>query len=215
MDFMRREYTKAKNEGETARINFLTKNLNVWTNASSTWIKDEVWTANAEPFDTSTLAGRECYGGLDLAFKRDLTAFVLFFPARNKDERHIILPWFWIPEENADARSRGDGVQYLQWIEDGYISTTPGNSTDYTYVEQKILELSEMYTFKVVGYDAAFATQLANTLTDAGINMSRVHQGPGNMNEAILRIDEFANYLQRIADEVPKYLGAQACSIFL
>ena len=30
-----------------------------------------------------------------------------------------------------------------------------------------------------------------------------------------LKKDDFVNYLQRIADEIPKYLGAKACSIFL
>lgn len=196
MDYMMQLYRRAKNEGEMKRIDFLTKNMNVWTNTSATWIKDEVWWANQEEADLRDLAGRECFGGLDLAFKRDLTAFVLFFPARSKDERHIILPYFWIPEENADGRSREDGVPYLQWVADGYIETTPGNATDYDYIESKIIELSQEFNIRMIGYDHTFATQLATHLTTVGIEMSRVVPSYANMNEAILKIDEFANFKQ-------------------
>ena len=194
LDFMQREYIKAKNEGEGARINFLTKNLNIWTTVQSAWIKDDVWVVNQEPIDMESLRGRLCYGGLDLAFKRDITAFVLFFPAANKDERHVVLSYFWVPDENAAERSREDGVPYVQWVADGFLNTTPGNATDYDFVQQKILDLSEVYSIRVVGYDAAFGTQLANSLTASGIEMDRVHQSYQNMNEAILRIDELVNF---------------------
>ena len=189
---MRSQYVKAKNEGETARINFLTKNLNIWTTAAKTWIKDEDWMANNEDIDVSELKGRKCYGGLDLALTRDITAFVLFFPARHEEERHIVLPFFWIPEDNADERSRMDGVPYLQWVADGYIETTPGNATDYDFVEWKVMELSREYSIVSIGYDAAFATQLAISLGNQGITMNRVHQGPYTANEAIERIVNMA-----------------------
>lgn len=194
-DFMQREYIKAKNEGETARINFLTKNLNIWTTTSKTWIKDEDWQANYEPIDMDSLLGRSCFAGLDLALTRDITAFVLFFPKENENDRHVIVSHFFIPEENAEERSRRDGVPYLQWIADGYIETTPGNATDYDYVKHRIVEEASKYHILGIGYDAAFATQLAIQLQDEhGLVMDRVPPGPTTMNQVVELIENYATW---------------------
>lgn len=208
LDFMQREYVKAKNEGETARINFLTKNLNVWTTVQKTWIKDEDWQRNFEEIDISELAGRECYAGLDLALTRDITAFVLFFPAQSATERHVVISHFFIPEENADERSRRDGVPYLQWIADGYIEATPGNATDYDYVRHRIVEESENYKIVSLGYDAAFATQLAIQLQDEhGIKMDRVPQSYATMNQVLYTLENLVIWKPEKAESDEPVLG--------
>jgi len=189
-DFMRSQYVKAKNEGETARINFLTKNLNIWTSTSRVWIKDEDWAANSEPFDMELLRGRPCYGGLDLASVRDLTALVLFFPARNEDEPHIIVPFFWIPEDGANRRSREDGVPYAQWIADGLIEATPGNVTDYAYVKARIMDLCELYAPQSIAYDRFNASQLVIELQDEGVKMAAFGQGFVSMSAPTKQIEK-------------------------
>ncbi len=45
-----------------------------------------------------------CYGGLDLSSTTDITAFVLVFPPEDEDDKYIILPYFWILEDNIDLR---------------------------------------------------------------------------------------------------------------
>jgi len=187
---MRSQYTKAKNEGETARINFLTKNLNIWTTVSKTWIKDEDWMRNAAPIDMGLLRGRECYGGLDLASVRDITALILFFPARNSDERHIALSYFWIPEDGADQRSRDDGVPYLQWIADGAIEATPGNVTDYGWVKSRILDLCELYQPESIAYDRFNASQLVIELQEEGVKMEPFGQGFVSMSAPTRQIEK-------------------------
>ncbi len=42
----------------------------------------------------------------------DITAFVLVFPPEDEDDKYIILPYFWIPEDNLDLRVRRDHVPY-------------------------------------------------------------------------------------------------------
>ena len=189
MDFMRREYVKAKNEGETARINFLTKNLNIWTTVSKTWIKDEDWMSNAEDLDFDALRGRPCFGGLDLASVRDLTAFVLFFPGRHEDERHVILPFFWIPEDGAEQRSREHGVPYVQWVAENLIEATPGNVTDYGYVKARILDLCEIYKPASIAFDRFNASQLVIELQDEGLKMEPFGQGFVSMNAPTKEIE--------------------------
>lgn len=64
------------------------------------------WDACAFPVNEEKLIGRTCYGGLDLSSTSDITAFVLVFPPRNDEEKYIILPYCWIPEDNMRLRVR-------------------------------------------------------------------------------------------------------------
>ena len=73
------------------------------------------------------LAGRVCYGGLDLSSTTDITAFVLVFPPLDEEDKYHILPYFWIPEENVDLRVIRDHVPYDLWEKQGNLLTTEGN----------------------------------------------------------------------------------------
>ena len=51
----------------------------------------EKWDKCKIAFDEEMLAGRICYGGLDLSSTTDITAFVLVFPPTEDDEHYYIL----------------------------------------------------------------------------------------------------------------------------
>ena len=85
----------------------------------------EKWDACAFPVDEGELLGRECYGGLDLSSSIDITAFVLVFPPRDDSERYVLLPFFWIPEENMVRRVRRDHVPYDVWERQGFKDMSP------------------------------------------------------------------------------------------
>ena len=188
-DAMRSQYVKAVNEGASAEINFKTKNLNIWTSTSATWVKDVDWMANAAPFDVATLRGRECFAGLDLASVTDLAALVLFFPARNNEERHIVLPFFWLPEDTAAKRSSTDGVPYLDWVRDALVDATPGNVIDEKYVQASILDLFGMYKILNIQYDRFNATSLVLALQDEGLSLNPFGQGFVSMNAPIKQLE--------------------------
>lgn len=69
---------------------------------------------------TQALKGRDCYGGLDLSSTGDITAFVLVFPPRTEDEKYIVLPFFWIPEDTIPIRVRRASVPYDVWKQQGW-----------------------------------------------------------------------------------------------
>ena len=87
----------------------------------------EKWDSCGCAVDEKELLGRECYGGLDLSSSIDITAFVLVFPPRDESEKYVILPYFWIPEENMNIRVRRDHVPYDVWAKQGMLMTTEGN----------------------------------------------------------------------------------------
>jgi phage terminase large subunit-like protein len=84
ISYLRGEYIQAKNEGGTSEVNFKTKNLNLWTDASKTWISDEKWVGCQREIDWEELKGKPCYGGLDLAKSIDTSCLALAFPFKKQ-----------------------------------------------------------------------------------------------------------------------------------
>lgn len=93
----------------------------------------EKWDACAFSVDEQELTG-----GLDLSSSIDITAFVLVFPPRDDTEKYVILPYFWIPEENMIQRVRCDHVPYDVWAKQKKLMTTEGNVIHYGFIENFI-----------------------------------------------------------------------------
>jgi len=189
-DFLRSEYNKAKTQGKTKEINFKTKNLNIWTTTSSTWIPDETWQQSGIQVNPLALHGRECYGGLDLASTRDLCSLCLFFPAPDAESKHIAMWWHWLPEEEAASREKNDGIPYQQWASEGWISLTPGNVTDHEYIVQTMLELLEVYNIRSIGFDRYGSQQVYLRLSDEGFKMEPFGQGFASMSAPTKEVEK-------------------------
>lgn len=90
IDTLRKNAYEAKNRPQ-ALTNFLCKHLDRWVQQSERWIPIEAWDAGELEPDVASLAGRHCYGGLDLSSKIDITAFDLFFPAADGEKARVFL----------------------------------------------------------------------------------------------------------------------------
>ena len=77
-----------------------------------------------------SLRGRMCFVGLDLSSTSDITALVLAFPPRSEDEKYILLPFFWLPEDTLEVRCRRDHVLYDVWKNQGFIQTPDGHGSN-------------------------------------------------------------------------------------
>lgn len=156
--------------------------LNMWTSATVCWIPDHIYDRGNLSIDIDSLKGRECYGGLDLSSTSDITAFVLVFPPRTEDEKYIILPFFWLPEDTLELRCRRDHVLYDVWEKQGYIQTTEGNVIHYGFIEKFIEELGEKYHIKEIAFDRWNATQMVQNLEDMGFTVVPFGQGYKDMS---------------------------------
>lgn len=188
---LRTEHVKAINEGHSAEVNFLTKNLNKWTTVAETWIQDADWMRDASPLEYSELYGRECYAGLDLAKTRDLTALCLLFPPVETEEPYKFLYFFWCPRENAEERARKDGVPYLDWAREGHITMTAGDVTDYDYILEEVVNLGALYHIKGISYDPWNATHFAIKLQEQSprINIKEFPQTARYFNQPVQWIE--------------------------
>lgn len=156
--------------------------LNMWTNSTVVWIPEHIYDKGNSPIDIDSLAGRDCYAGLDLASTSDITAFVLVFPPRSEDEKYIVLPFFWLPEDTLELRCRRDHVLYDVWERQGYIHTTEGNVIHYGFIERFIEDLGKKYHIKEIAYDRWNATQMVQNLEDEGFIMVPFGQGFKDMS---------------------------------
>ena len=112
LDYMEGQYQNALTEGASSLRQFQTKNMNVWTNTADSWFGDGIWDKCQSPINLEILNGKKCFGGLDLASVRDLTAFTLLFPADRDIEKPYVKVWFFVPQETATYRTFKDSVKY-------------------------------------------------------------------------------------------------------
>ena len=172
-DYMQRESKRAV-ELPSYQNTFRRLMLNIWTEAQSAWIGHDEWGVCYQDFDDNKLEGKECWGGLDLASTRDLSAFVLIF---NIEGKFIVRPYIFIPKENAKKRSDRDGVNYVEWMRDGHVYGTEGDVQDYNFIRNKINELSKKYRIQSICYDRWNASQLVIDLQNDGANLDPFGQG--------------------------------------
>ena len=94
--------------------------------------------ADREAWVMDHLAGKLCYGGVDLSTSKDLTAFVLLFPPQPGLETAVLLPFIWRPGGTAEAAERRDHVPYRDWERAGFLTLCDGDIINYTDVEDTI-----------------------------------------------------------------------------
>lgn len=177
LSFLQGEYIEAKNNPDRL-YNFLTKNLNQWTDSYQVWIEKDIWDQCNQGNDD--LVGAECYGGLDLASVRDTNSLALRF--QKPDGKCTYRLFFWMPEMNVEERVKNKGVNYDRWIREGWMRITPGNVTDYNYIRADIQKLRESYRIKSIAYDRWNSSQLVVDLMNDGVEMNPYGQGYASMS---------------------------------
>ncbi|WP_368269605.1 terminase large subunit [Enterocloster clostridioformis] len=156
--------------------------LNQWVKQAVRWMPMDKWDKCAFAVDPEELEGRVCYGGLDLSSTTDISAFVLVFPPEDEDDKYMILPYFWIPEENMERRVARDHVPYDVWERQGILETTEGNVIHYGFIEQFIGRLGERYNIREIAFDRWGAIQMVQNLECMGFTVIPFGQGFKDMS---------------------------------
>ena len=178
---LRDAYREAK-QNPADEITFKWLRCNMWVSSTVAWIHDAINIRGNEPIDMASLEGRDCYAGLDLSSTGDITALVLIFPPRDEDEKFVLLPYFWIPEETIPRRVKANSVPYDIWEKQGYIMSTEGNVIHYDFIEKFIMDLSEKYHILEIAVDRWNATHVIQNLEDNGLTMVPFGQGFASMS---------------------------------
>lgn len=166
-------------EGEssiTARETFRQYNLNVWLDHSTDpFVEMAIYDRGAAPIDLENLNRQPCWIGVDMSVTTDLTAVVAAFS--DGDGGFIIVPHFFCPADNLRARTDRDGVPYVQWAKDGFITPTPGTAIDYEAVGSCIRGLCERFDVREINFDVAYAQPVMGPLLEDGFPVATMRQG--------------------------------------
>lgn len=125
-----------------------------WTEADNPWIDSGTWfSCQDKEFDDRLLAGRRCWGGLDLSAVRDLTAFALQFEPSAADPYWRLKVWFWIPGVGLKAKSDQDKVPYIAWKEAGHLTAIDRKTIEYEFVITDMMKICADFEVQKIAFD--------------------------------------------------------------
>lgn len=213
-DSMRAMARKAK-ALPSALANFKTKDLNIWCNDAEGWFDLLVWDQGKKKFCVELLAGRECYGGLDLASTRDLTALSLVFPPVGPGGEWYVLVRTWCPRAKVENQV-DDAAPYDRWEKEGWLEVTPGDVTDYDPVMDAVREACQTYQVKQLGFDQHNALQISNVLLDEGVPMVVVPQLTTGMYPGSKKLEElvYSKRLRHNGNPVLRWAAGNVALLF-
>ncbi|MFD8596979.1 terminase large subunit [Kitasatospora sp. NPDC059646] len=164
---------------------FLRLHLGIRTKQVTKYLTVESWTANGALVVEDQLAGREAYGGLDLASVSDINALVWLFPDPSEDGSLDMLVRFWTPEDNLKSLDKRTAGAASRWVKEGWLKTTPGNVTDYGFIGAQIRKDLDAFDVRALGFDRWSSTSLTNDLEGERAPMVGVGQGFKSMSPAL------------------------------
>lgn len=172
---------------------FKTKHLNIWVNASTAWMNMEKWKALAD-YDLSIdqFAGEECIIALDLASEIDIASKVYLFWEWIDNKQHFYV--FAKNYLNQLAVEEGRGEHYAAWVEDGWLTRTVGNVTDYPQICEELIQDSRRFRVKEVPHDPYHAAALVQFIQqdprwNQSIEFIKIDQNPKNMSPAMKQLE--------------------------
>ncbi|WP_249402050.1 terminase TerL endonuclease subunit [Streptomyces sp. YIM 121038] len=166
---------------------YLRLHLGIRTKQSTRFLRLEDWDANAGLVDEQAFAGRETWGGLDLASTSDLCALCWLFPD-DSDGTLDALWRFWTPEDNLRALDKRTAGAASRWVREGFLVATPGNVADYDFIREQVRRDRDTFRVRSLGYDPWNASQLTNDLISERAPMVKVRQGFLTMSPSLKAI---------------------------
>jgi phage terminase large subunit-like protein len=177
---------QAKNNPAQEAV-YKTRHLNIWVTGNQALFAMDHWHAcKVEGLRLEDFAGRTCILGLDIANKIDLTALVLLFPEEDSEGKEVysVFCRAWLPEARVESQPA-----YAQWVADGWLTQTPGETTDFSMIEDAILECCASFDVQAVTYDPWSATQLAQRMLERNVPMVEYPMTVSTMSEPTKAVD--------------------------
>jgi phage terminase large subunit-like protein len=184
LDDMQRLARKAM-QMASAQPNFLTKRLDVWVNADSAWMDMRAWERHAADAEEilKECADWECFIGLDLANKRDITAMVAVFRS-GKQLRAI--GRYYLPE---DAIEDSNNSQYRGWSATDQIISAGESEVDYTIIEADLKEWASRFHVREIAFDPGFGWDFCKKMAADGLPMTELRPSVMNYSEPMKELE--------------------------
>ena len=202
-----RAEARAARQSEAAERLFRWLRLNQWIAVRSVgWIPLTVYDKTQwGPADKAgreqwaqRLAGKRCYGGLDLSTTTDLTALTLLFPPQPGLDTWVALFRAWRPEDGVLQAEQRDHAPWRQWRRDGFLDLCPGDMIDFGLVEQAIAQAAGDYRLELLGVDPYLSRTLSQRLTERGIAVADIPQTMLSLSPAMKELERLLRSRQML-----------------
>lgn len=161
---------------------FRTKHLNEWVGAKTAWMNMLAWQRQKRSLDIEDFQGCRCWVSLDLASKLDVAARVALV---EKAGAYYVFPKFYVPESAVAENER-----YASFVLEGAMVATPGDMTDYAFIEEDLKELQAIgLDVQDNAFDPAQATYLMTRLQQEGIDVVEFPQTVRNLSEPMKEVE--------------------------
>jgi phage terminase large subunit-like protein len=163
---------------------FKTRHLNLWVGADQALFSMRAWQDCTDPtLRIEDFAGKPCHIALDLASKTDLAAVAIVFP---DGSNYAVFARCYLNEQAVlEARN----PSYPGWARTGALTITPGNETDFSVIEDDIIDLGKQFQVESVGFDPWRATQLAQRLTKERVPCIELRMNAQTLSEPTIELD--------------------------
>lgn len=170
----------------TAKVNFMTKHLNIWVTGQSLWANIERWRQCATEY-TEIGQPVAVYLGIDLASVSDIASVggIAVMPSG----KWRVISKNYLPEDAVNNNLRKTAIPFRDWHERGYLTLTPGNVTDYNWIKSDILTLMSALPVKEIAFDRWNSSQLVNDLMEENAPMMQFGQGFQSMNAPMKELE--------------------------
>ena len=135
------------------------------------------------------LAGKKCFGGLDLAATTDLAALVLEFPPQPGLDHWVVLTHAWRPREGVLEAEKRDHVPYRDWERAGYVTLCEGDMNDFDQIKDAIRDAARLYKLQILGVDPYLSREISGSLMKEGINVLEIRQNMTEMSPPMKDIE--------------------------
>jgi len=161
----------------TAQNAFRTKHLNEWVGARVAWMNMLYWQKQKSDLTIEDFAGEPCFVSIDLASKKDLSAICILF---KRDGIYYAFFKFYAPEAAVEEIPK-----YREFVTKGELTETPGNVTDYSFIEDELLSLGKDYDVKGFIFDTWQANYLITRMQDNRMPVIEMPMTVKNLSDAM------------------------------
>ena len=157
-DDILQESLQAQNDPQQ-RKDFLSRSLNIYTNAMKSWFDLEEFKASDKKYKWTLqeLAKLpiDWYGGADLSRMYDLTAAALFGQYKGVD---IIITHAFFPVTQAAVKADQDNIPLFEWLDNGWLTLCNSPTVNMGDVVKWFVDMrAKGFKIRQVGHDRKFA----------------------------------------------------------
>lgn len=183
-DFLEGQLSQARRSA-TKQAAYRTKHLNQWVGAKAAWMNMiSLQACRHDNFTRADYLGLECITAFDLASRSDFACRADLFPKQAGKPAAAFLTHY-LPEDLVEHTPK-----YAAWHADGWITTTPGNTIDFDFIEEDLRQFAKFHQILEIPYDPFQATQFSTHMLAEGLPMISIGATVLNFSEPMKELEK-------------------------